>query len=131
MKNAFTVVENEQTAATGLFREKQKRLRAIGGVILLLGLATAAAIYWIGMHSTGPSEEELLPGYARMESHQMQFLYGKMGLLMQELSNNLKQPGTQAGIVAAISILAAVGCFYFARLLNDGSKPLDERASPE
>lgn len=94
----------------------------IGVVVLLTGLATAGAVYWIGTHSAEPSEDELLPGNARAESHQMQLLYGKMGLLTQELSDDLKQPGTQAFLIATVSVLIAAGCFYFARLSEDDTE---------
>jgi hypothetical protein len=43
-------------------------------------------------------------------------LYGKQGELIEDWSNDLKQPGTQAIIIAAISVIIASGCFYFARL---------------
>ena len=89
-------------------------------VILLLGLAAAGVVYWAG--SREPSEDELLPGHARAESRQMEILYGKMGLLTQKISDDLKQPGTRALLIAGLSILAASCCFHFARLLNDDSK---------
>ena len=98
------------------------RMIRISHVVLALGLLSAGAVYWIGTHSTELSEDDLLPGNARAESHQMQLLYGKMGLLTQELSDDLKQPGTQALIIATVSILVAAGCFYFARLSDDDSE---------
>ena len=102
--------------------KRQKWLRIIGVVVLCLGFACAAAIYWARTHSAEPSEDELLPGNAKAESHQMELLYGKMGLLTMELSDDLKQPGTQALLIAAVSILGAAGCFYFARLTDDDAK---------
>jgi hypothetical protein len=89
---------------------------------LFLGLACAGAVYWAGTHSAEPSEDELLPGNAKAESHQMELLYGKMGLLTMELSDDLKRPGTQALLIASVSILAAAGCFYFARLTDDDAE---------
>ena len=86
---------------------------------MFLGLACAGALYWARTYSAEPSEDELLPGNAKVESHQMELLYGKMGLLTMEWSDDLKQPGTQALLIAAVSILAAAGCFYFARLTDD------------
>ena len=103
-------------------RQQAKRLRAIGVVVLALGLLGAGAVYWIRTHSGEPAEDELLAGNARMEAHQLGVLYGKMGLLTQELSDDLKQSGTQALIIAAVSILVAAGCFYFARLEDDNDK---------
>jgi hypothetical protein len=100
-------------------RKRTKRLRAIGVVVLLLGLGAAGAVYEIRTHSGEPTEDELLSGNARAETHQMGVLYGKMGLLTQELSDDLKQPGTQACLIAAVSILVAAGCFYVARLSDE------------
>jgi len=103
-------------------RKGQRRLRIIGIVVLFLGFVCAGAVYWIGTHSAEPSEDELLPGNAKAEAHQMELLYGKMGLLTMELSDDLKQPGTQALLIAAVSILGAAGCFYFARLTDDNTE---------
>jgi flagellar basal body-associated protein FliL len=96
-----------------------KRLRVIGLVVLVLGLLGAGAVYWIRTHTGEPTEDELLAGNARAEAHQMGVLYGKMGLITQELSDDLKQPGTQSCFIAGISILIAAGCFHFARLEDD------------
>ena len=109
----------DSAATADSSRQRQKRLRIIGVAVLFVGLACAGAIYWIGTHSAEPSEDELLSGNARAESHQMELLYGKMGLLTMELSDELKRPGTQALLIAAVSILTAAGCFYFARLTDD------------
>jgi flagellar basal body-associated protein FliL len=91
----------------------------IGVTVLLLGLAAAGVVYWMGTHSGEPTEDELLPGNARAESHQMGLLYGNMGILISQWSDDLKQPGTQAVIIAVVSILIAAGCFYFARLSDE------------
>ncbi|MGA9779675.1 MAG: hypothetical protein ACLPRE_11645 [Limisphaerales bacterium] len=111
--------ENHQAAGSNPPGKQSKRLRVIGGVVLVLGLLGAGALYWIRTHSGEPTEDELLAGNERLESHQMGLLYGKMGLLTLELSDDLKQPGTQAFLIAAVSVLIAAGCFYFARLEDD------------
>jgi hypothetical protein len=49
----------------------------------------------------------------------MEMLYGKSGELIEDWFNDLKQPGTQAIIIAGAAIVIAAGCFYFARLLDD------------
>ena len=67
-------------------------------------------------------EDDWLRGNARAESRQMGVLYGKMGILISQWSDDLKQPGTQAIVIAAVSILVAAGCFYFARLSDDGAE---------
>jgi len=50
-------------------------------------------------------------------------LYGKMGPVIEEWFDDLKQPGTQAEIIVVVSILAGAGCFYFARLLDHDDEP--------
>jgi hypothetical protein len=94
----------------------------IGLTVLLLGLAAAGAVYWIRTHSGEPTDDELLAGNARAESHQMGVLYGKMGILILQWSDDLKQPGAQAILIAGVSILIAAGCFYFARRLDDNAE---------
>ncbi len=113
---------NHQTPGAHPPRQQAKRLRLIGIVVLVLGLLSAGAVYWVRTHTGEPTEDELLAGNARAEAHQMGVLYGKMGLLTQELSDDLKQPGTQALIIATVSILIAAGCFYFARLEDDDNE---------
>jgi hypothetical protein len=49
----------------------------------------------------------------------MGILYGKLGVLTQELAEDLRRPGTQACLIAAVSFLAALGCFYVARLSEE------------
>lgn len=44
----------------------------------------------------------------------MEILYGKMGVLTMELTDDLKQPGIRTILIAAVSILLATGYFYFA-----------------
>jgi len=61
-------------------------------------------------------------GYNKSEERQMGILYGKQGELIESWSNDLKQPGTQAFLIAAGSILIAAGCFYFARLSDFDEK---------
>jgi hypothetical protein len=53
----------------------------------------------------------------------MGMLYGKMGPVIEEWCDDLKQPGTQAEIIVVVSILIAAGCFYFARLLGPDDEP--------
>ena len=113
---------NEPNAGPRPSRQQSQRLRAIGIIVLLLGLAGAGAVYWMETHASGPTEDELLPGNARAESRQMGVLYGKMGVLISQWSDDLKQPGTQAVIIAVASIMVAAGCFYFARLLDEDAE---------
>jgi hypothetical protein len=76
----------------------------------------------MGTRSPDLSDDLSMVGFNRAESRQMGMLYGKMGLLIEDWTNELKRPGTQATLIASASILVAFGCFYFARLSDDVDK---------
>jgi hypothetical protein len=90
-----------------------------GVIVLVLGMAGAGVVYWMGTRSPDMSDDPSMVGYNRAETRQMGQLYGKSGLLIDEWFNDLKQPGTQAILIAGLSALVAAGCFYFARLSDD------------
>ena len=99
------------------------RLRIIGIIVLVLGLGGAGLVYWLGTRSPDVSDDLSMVGYNKAQTRQMEQLYGKSGLLIEEWLDDLKQPGTQAAIIAAVSIVVAAGCFYFARLLGHDNEP--------
>lgn len=96
-------------------RHRARQLRIIGVVVLLLGLGGAGLVYWLGTHSPDMSDDPSMLGYNQAETRQMEMLYGKQGRLVEDLTNDLKQPGTQAILVAVTSVIIAAGCFHFAR----------------
>jgi hypothetical protein len=100
-------------------RRRARRLRMIGFIVLVLGIGGAGILYWLRTRSPDFSDDLSMVGYNRAETRQMGQLYGKSGLLIEEWSEDLKQPGTQAIIIVVVSTLIAAGCFYFARLLDD------------
>jgi hypothetical protein len=100
-------------------KQRAQKLRIIGVIVVALGIASAGVVYWAGTRSADLSDDPSMLGYDRAETRQMEILYGKQGELIEDLTNELKQPGTQAFIIAAVSGIIAAGCFYFARL-SDG-----------
>jgi peptidoglycan/LPS O-acetylase OafA/YrhL len=109
---------NNKTSGPHLSSRRSARLKAIGLIVLVLGLGSAGLVYWT--RSPDLSDDLSMLGYNKAQTRQMGMLYGKSGLLIEEWSNDLKQPSTQAIIIASASILIALGCFYFARLLENG-----------
>jgi hypothetical protein len=99
-------------------RHRARKLRIIGVIVLALGIVGAGMVYWLGTRSADLSDDPSMAGYDKPEERQMEILYGKQGELIEDWSNDLKQPGTQAIIIAAASVIIASGCFYFARLLD-------------
>jgi flagellar basal body-associated protein FliL len=103
--------------------KRSARLRIIGIVVLVLGLGGAGLVYWLGTRSPDVSDDLSMLGYNKAQTRQMGMLYGKMGPVIEEWFDDLKQPGTQAEIIVVVSILIAAGCFYFARLLGHDDEP--------
>lgn len=109
-----------QSDHASLHREKA-RLRWIGLVVLVLGLATAGIVYWHGTRGQDADlqMQEYEQSKARAESRQMQMLYGTSGGLMQDFFDSMKQPGNQAMAIGGISVVIAAACFYLGRPLAD------------
>ena len=109
---------------------RSRRLRIIGLVVLLLGLGSAGIVYWQGTRSPDVMDDLSMVGFNKAQRRQMGQLYGKMGLAVEQLFDDLKQPGTQAEIIVAVSVLTAAGCFYFARLRKPGDNHADGSGLP-
>jgi len=87
---------------------------------LALGIAAAGLVYWRGTRAGDLSDQAAMAGFDRARMRQMGMLYGKMGPMLEQWLEDLKQPGTQAILIVVVSALVAAGCFYFARLLDPG-----------
>ena len=83
--------------------------------MLALGIAGAGFVYWMGTRSGSLSDDPAMAGYNKAGVQQMGVLYGKMGLMIDDLSDDLKRPGTQAGLILVASTLLAAACFYLGR----------------
>jgi hypothetical protein len=99
-------------------KRRARRLKITGVVALALGITAAGIVYWLGTRSPDLSGDLSMIGYNKRAERQMEILYGKSGELIEDWSNDLKQPGTQAVIIVVAAVLVAAGCFYFARLLD-------------
>jgi hypothetical protein len=95
-----------------------KRHSQTATIVLMLGIGVAGLVYWRGTRSPDLSDDPSMSGFNRAETRQMEQLCGKSGDLIEEWSNDLNQPGTQAMIIAIGSAIVAAGCFYFARRLD-------------
>jgi hypothetical protein len=91
----------------------------IGVIVLVLGIAGAGILYWLRTRSPDLTDDLSMVGYNRAQTRQMGQLFGKSGLLVEQWSEDLKQPGAQAILIALFSAVIAASCFYFARLLDD------------
>ena len=119
------MIANDKTPSpVSSARRLARRLKLAGVIVLLLGLGGAGTVYFLETRPADLSGDLSMVGYGRAETRQMEILYGKSGDLIEDWSNDLKQPGTQAFIIAAVSAVIACGCFYFARLSDEDDAPL-------
>jgi hypothetical protein len=103
-------------------RRRARRCRIAAVVILALGLIGAGVVYWLGSREPYISGDPAMSRFNRAEQHQLGVLYGKQGRLIEDLSDSLKQPGTQAILIVVAAAVVAAGCFYFARILEHEAK---------
>ena len=99
-------------------RRRGRRYRIAAGIILVLGVLSAGLVYWLGSRAPDYSDDPSMLGFNRAADRQMGYLYGKQGQLIEDLTDSLKRPGTQAILIALAAAVVAVGCFYFARMLE-------------
>ncbi|HZT23101.1 MAG TPA: hypothetical protein VFB55_09360 [Verrucomicrobiae bacterium] len=104
-------------------KQRAKRCRWAGVLVLVLGLAAAAGVFLRGTRDRDLSDDPARQGFRRAERQQMGLLYGKSGLWIDGFWDDLKQPATQSVLIAAVSVLTTGICFYFARLLETDDEP--------
>lgn len=90
--------------------------RTAGVCVLLLGGVIAGAVWWLGSRSPSIQDDPAMLGFNRAAHRQMGMFFGKSGYLIDDFLDSLKQPGTQAILIAATALVIATGCFLFARL---------------
>jgi hypothetical protein len=111
-------------------RRRARRFRITGAVILLLGIISAGVVYWLGTPSPDLSDDLSMAGYNKPAKRQLGILYGKQGELIEDFTNDLKQPGTQTIIIVVTAALVSGCCFYFGRLLDYDAKHADDTNPP-
>ena len=113
-------------------KQRVRRYRLAGVIISLLGLASAGVVYWLETRGQDLADDPSMLGFNRAEERQMGMLYGKQGQLIEDFINWLKQPDTQAFLIAATAAVIAAGCFYFAHILAaEASQAEAEHAPPK
>jgi hypothetical protein len=99
------------------------RLRFIGSGVLVLGLTAAYVFYRVRSQSLEPTLDDLLPGYSERRARQTGIIMGGFVVSLLEGLDRLKEPVTQAWIIAGASVLVALCCFRIAWLMD---RPADE-----
>jgi hypothetical protein len=98
-------------------KQHAARLRTAGVLILLLGVASAGARYWIGLRSAEPTLEDLAPGSTAAKEREVAILIGGFGVNLLQGWAYLQRPDAQAIILVVVSGVTAYVCFRIAALL--------------
>jgi hypothetical protein len=129
---AMTTQSNEPAELPAEVQRRVRRLRWSAAMILVLGLVGAAVVYWVGSRREALPDDPAMVGFDRATQRQMGLLYGKQGQLIEDLNNWVKQPSTQALLVAAGAAVVALVLFQASRVLEFEARnpvPQDERQS--
>jgi hypothetical protein len=102
------------------------RLRFIGSGVLVLGLTAACVFYRLQSQSVAPTIDDLLPGYSERRARQTGILMGGFVVSLLQGVETLKEPATQALIIAGAAVVVALCCFRVAWPME---RPPEERQS--
>jgi len=108
----------------------RSRLRLIGLILLVLGLATAEGIYWFGekaAEKTGTQQSEELANSIQLENQrkadrEIELGFGKVYVMVIQAEDwwaALPAYKQVAFLLAAATVVAAVSCFLLAAQLRD------------
>ena len=102
---------------------RSERLRAIGWLVLVLGLVAAAATFGVATYNTDRAiDEAKAPGYARSMRHGMGEMMGTFGLMLTDWYDAWSSPPGQAITVAVCAALLAGYFFRVAWVLDDNDR---------
>jgi hypothetical protein len=75
-------------------------------------------VYWVRSRQVDIPDDPAMLGFDRATERQLGVLYGQQGQLIEALNNWVKQPGTQALLVAAVATIVASVLFQASRVLT-------------
>ena len=103
----LNMATNNISPGTESTTNRRGRLRIAGVVVLLLGLGCAGVVYWTGAAPEDLSADPATARAYKTEERNIEINFGKMGVMMNNWMEDLKDPATQAVIIAAASMLVA------------------------
>jgi hypothetical protein len=109
--------------------EESQGLRALGLIVLVVGVVGSCVFYLVQIRSAPPQMDELsAPGYLRARGSQQRIMMGPMGAILTDWQDTLQRPAVQAVIIAGLSVLVSWGFLKVASRLDeereeDSSRP--------
>ena len=93
--------------------ERARQLRLIGTLVMIIGVATAAAVYWL--QTRAATIDDAAAGFTRAQEHQMKVLMGPLAVAMSQWTDALTSPAGIAAMIAGFAAFIAYMCFRHAR----------------
>ena len=95
-------------------KDPAAQLKKIGLIVLVVGLAIGAMIWLLFPNDNSSDDNSMLNQYYKQQDVQAQRLWGNQGSLVLEFTRSLKRPSTWSVIIAVLSVIFALACFYLA-----------------
>lgn len=91
------------------------QLRALGAIVLAVGIAGAGVRYWVERRAEAPVMDEVsAPGYLRAQHRDMGRMMGQFGLILSNWQAALDEPAVQAALIVVVSALVGLAFFKIA-----------------
>ena len=104
-------------------RRRARQFRQAGIAVVLLGLCGMGLVYFLEKPPEALPDGFTSADDSKIQTQATEVNYGRQGVVIGDLMDDLKQPHTQILIVAAVSVLLAAGCFYLGRLSEYDDQP--------
>jgi len=105
----------DQAVLSPLTVRRSGQFRLAGMIILISGIAGALLLYWVRTRGPQVADDPRMLGFYKKEDLQMRQLYGKSGMLANDLVSALERPDTQAILIGGISTAVSLGCFFISK----------------
>jgi len=113
---------NKTSISVSSAKRRAHKLRLVGLVVLLLGIAGGIMVYECRLRTSDVMDDPEMLGFNRAEIRQMGLLYGRQGTMIMEFNAALERPQTQVILILILSALVAGGCWMIARLMERDGK---------
>jgi hypothetical protein len=94
------------------------RFRAVGMLVLVLGITAACVFYLIEARAAAPALDASFPDDAQAQARQIGIMMGTFGVILLGWGNALQRPGMQAVVIAGGSVFVAFVCYRIAWVLE-------------
>ncbi len=98
---------------------RRARLKALGIIVLVVGIGTGDLIYWLAWADHAPGDDDVLfeQEHSKAYQRELERNVGTFGALMAQWEDDIEglgQPRPLAITIMVVSCVTAAGCFWVA-----------------